>query len=162
MNLFDHAMEQEKHAENLYRDLARKAPDPGFASILLMLADQEVKHYDILRKMKDQSANLSYVETDILPDAKAAFEKMQSGLKKFDFSGTQLDLYQQAQQFEAQSRDFYTERAGEAETDLQKEIFVRLAEEEKRHYFLLDNIIEFLSGPETWLENAEFNHLDEY
>jgi rubrerythrin len=43
-----------------------------------------------------------------------------------------------------------------------KEIFLKLADEEKKHYFLLENIIDFVSRPQKWLENAEFYHLDEY
>ena len=37
-----------------------------------------------------------------------------------------------------------------------------LADEEEKHYKLLDNIIELITKPEIWLENAEFNHLDEF
>jgi rubrerythrin len=54
------------------------------------------------------------------------------------------------------------EKANEVTEEYQKEIFQRLADEEKKHYFLLENIIEFVSRPETWLENAEFYHLEEY
>ena len=46
--------------------------------------------------------------------------------------------------------------------NIKKRIFQKLAEEEKKHYFLLENIIQFVSRPETWLENAEFYHLEEY
>ena len=67
-----------------------------------------------------------------------------------------------AQDIEKKSRDFYTEKANEVKQEYQKDIFLKLAEEEKKHYFLLENIIDFISRPETWLENAEFNHLEEY
>ena len=58
--------------------------------------------------------------------------------------------------------DFYQEKAGQMEEEYQREIFTALAEEEKKHFFLLENIIEFVSRPRNWLENAEFHHLDEY
>jgi len=44
----------------------------------------------------------------------------------------------------------------------QRKIFLKLAGEEKKHVFLLANLVEFVSRPETWIENAEFNHLDDY
>ena len=28
--------------------------------------------------------------------------------------------------------------------------------------FLLENMLDFISRPQTWLENAEFNHLEDY
>jgi hypothetical protein len=37
-----------------------------------------------------------------------------------------------------------------------------LADEEKKHMILMENLIEFVSRPDTWLENAEWYHLDEY
>lgn len=73
------------------------------------------------------------------------------------------DYYRQlAQDIEERSLDFYLEKANEITEEYQKEIFLRLADEEKKHYFLLENIIEFVSRPETCLENAEFYHLEEY
>jgi rubrerythrin len=48
-----------------------------------------------------------------------------------------------------------------ADPKVQK-LFFLIAEEEKRHEFLLDHILQFISRPQTWLENAEFNHLDQY
>jgi len=54
------------------------------------------------------------------------------------------------------------EKAHEVKEKYQEELFLRLAEEEKKHFFLLKNIVEFVSRPETWLENAEFYHLEEY
>jgi rubrerythrin len=57
---------------------------------------------------------------------------------------------------------FYTEKAAEEKDPGRKNIFKALAGEEKKHLFLLENMIEFVSRPETWLEDAEFNHLEEY
>jgi hypothetical protein len=37
-----------------------------------------------------------------------------------------------------------------------------MAEEEKKQAVVLGNIIEMVRRPETWLEDAEFRHLDEY
>jgi hypothetical protein len=41
-------------------------------------------------------------------------------------------------------------------------MLVMLAKEEQVHYFILENIINFLSRPQAWLEDAEFVNLDEY
>ena len=67
-----------------------------------------------------------------------------------------------AQDIEKESREFYLQKADEVQDHCQKGIFRKLAEEENKHYFLLDNIIEFVSRPEQWLENAEFHHLEDY
>jgi rubrerythrin len=44
----------------------------------------------------------------------------------------------------------------------QQEIFHKIADEEKKHYLILQEIIDFVSRPQTWLENPEWYHLEEY
>jgi rubrerythrin len=126
-----------------------------------MLADEEAKHYKIVSDMKDD-APADLADTTVLSDAKDVFEKMHETAQNFDFDISQTELYRKAQDIEKQSQNFYLEKAKEVEEDFQKDSFLKLAEEEKKHYFLLENIIDFVSRPETWLENAEFNHLEEY
>ncbi|KAB2832670.1 MAG: hypothetical protein F9K48_10015, partial [Candidatus Brocadia sp.] len=62
MNIFDFAMQMEKDGEQYYRNSAQKTQNVGLKKILGMLADAEVKHYDILQKMKKN-------ETTQLPDS---------------------------------------------------------------------------------------------
>jgi rubrerythrin len=125
-----------------------------------MLADEEAKHYKIVSDMKEDVAP-DLADTTVLSDAKDVFTKMRRSAQKFNFDISQTELYKKAQDIEKQSQNFYLEKAKEAE-ETQKEIFLRLAEEEKKHYFLLENIIDFVSRPQTWLEDAEWHHLDEY
>ena len=56
----------------------------------------------------------------------------------------------------------YAEKAEEADNKESAELLTRMAEEERRHYLLLGNIIEFVSRPSQWLEDAEWNHLEAY
>jgi rubrerythrin len=160
MNIFDFAMEKEKFSEDYYRQLSVKADNKGLKTVFNMLADEEAKHRKIVSDMKkDKTADLA--ETTVLSDAKSVFAKMRESAQSFNFNISQTDLYKKALKIEEQSRDFYLEKADEV-AESQKEIFLKLADEEKKHYFLLENIIEFVSRPQTWLENAEFYHLEEY
>jgi len=160
MNIFEFAMKKEKYSEDYYRRLADKTNNKGLETIFNMLADEEAKHYKIVSDMKEDVAP-DLADTTVLSDAKDVFVKMRESAQKLSFDISQTELYKKAQDIEKQSQNFYLEKAKEAE-GTQKEIFLRLAEEEKKHYFLLENIIEFVSRPQTWLENAEWHHLDEY
>lgn len=160
MNILEYAMQMEKDGEEYYRQLAQQTTNNGLKTILTMLADEEVKHYNTIEKMK--TAKPQMAETAILTDAKNVFIQLRESTEKFDFGIRQTELYKKAQDIEKKSQDFYLEKANEVKKEYQKEIFLRLADEEKKHYFLLENIIEFVSRPETWLENAEFYHLEEY
>jgi len=160
MNIFEYAMQMEKDGEAYYRELAQQAANKGLKTILTMLADEEVKHYNAIEKTKTVEPHMA--ETTILTDAKNVFVQIQESGESFDFDLGQIKLYKKAQDIEEASRDLYLEKANEVEEEYRKGIFLRLADEEKKHYFLLENIIEFVSRPESWLENAEFYHLEEY
>jgi rubrerythrin len=160
MNIFDFAIEKEKFSEDYYRQLAAKSNDKGLREIFNMLADEETRHKKIVSDIKKDIAP-DLTETTVLSDAKNVFEKMRESAQSFDFNISEVELYKKALKIEQQSRDFYLEKANEV-AEAQKEIFLKLADEEKKHYFLLENIIDFVSRPDTWLENAEFYHLEEY
>ncbi|MHC4175065.1 MAG: ferritin family protein [Planctomycetota bacterium] len=160
MNTFEYAIQMEKDGENYYRQLAQQNANKGIRTILTMLADEEVKHRNAVEKMQTEKPPIT--ETRILTDAKNVFVQIKESGESFDFDIEQTELYKRAQDIEEKSRDFYLEKANEVEEKYQKEVFLRLVDEEKKHYFLLENIVEFVSRPETWLENAEFNHLEEY
>ncbi len=161
MDIFEFAMEKERLAEELYRKLADNAPHKGLISILTMLADEEHGHYEVVKKMKE-GVPAEVADTILLTNAKTIFAKMRQSREKFKFGDTQIDLYKKAQDIERESRAFYRQKANESEDPAHKAIFNTLAEEENKHYFLLENIIEFVSRPQTWLENAEFHHLEQY
>jgi len=161
MNILDFAVQKEKYSEEYYRKLAEQTGSKGMQNIFTMLADEEVKHYQTVRQLKNAVPE-SIANTDLLTDAKGVFRDMKGSKDKFDFSDSEIETYRKAQDIEKQSRDFYLQKASELQDNNQKRIFEQLAEEEKKHFFLLDNIIEFVSRPETWLENAEFHHLEEY
>jgi len=159
-NIFEYAMQMEKDGEDYYRQLAQKTGNNGLRTILTMLADEEVKHYNTIEKIKTQDTQIP--ESGILTDAKNVFVQIKESGESFDFDINEAELYKKARDIEKKSQDFYKEKANEVTEEYQKELFLKLAVEEKKHYVLLDNIIDFVSRPEQWLENAEFFHLEDY
>ena len=152
---------KKKYAENYYRLLADKSVNTGLKTILNMLADEELKHYNVILSMKNDTPQMP-PEPTLLRDAKITFEKIKKSKETFNLDISHIEIYKKAQEFEKKSQELYLEKAKEFTQEQYKEIFNRLAGEEEKHYFLLENIIEFISRPLTWVENAEFNHLDDY
>ena len=160
MDIFEFAMQMEKDGEDYYRQLAEQTENKGLKRIFTMLADDEAKHYETIKKMRTEPSRLA--ETQVLSDSKNIFAQYKASGEKFNFDIKQTDLYRKAQEIEKKSRDFYLAKAKEVEAAYQKEIFLKLADEEEKHYLILENIIEFVSRPETWVENAEFYHTEPY
>jgi rubrerythrin len=160
MDILDYAIRMEKDGEDYYRRLSRQTDNRGLKTIFTMLAEEEVKHCKAIEEMKSGQPEMA--RTTILDDAKNVFVQMKESGERFDPDGKQAELYKKAQEIEKKSRDFYREKAAEATEGYQRELFLKLAQEEEKHGFLLENIIEFVRRPETWLEDAEFYHLEEY
>lgn len=167
MEIFEFAIQMERDGEAFYRDLALQSEHLGMRRIFNMLAADEAKHQKFLKRLRAQTrkkthnqASVSMATTKILSNAKNIF----AGITPASWLGDrpQIDLYRKAQEIERQSQTFYEEKSAGLEDGEAKTLLLQIAEEEKRHYFLLDNIINFVSRPQTWLENAEFVHLDEY
>lgn len=162
MNIYKYAMKMEKDGENYYRELANKTEDIGLQNILKMLADEEVRHYNIIEQMMKSKASAELAETGILKKVKNIFIKIKGKNLVFNFDLPQINFYRKAKEIEEKSYKFYIEMSDKVEIESQRKVFLKLAGEEKKHMFLLENLVEFVSRPETWIENAEFNHLDDY
>ena len=162
MNIYQYAMKLEKDSENYYNRLMSKTDDVGLQAILKMLADEEAKHFSIVEQMEKSDTCPELAETNILKNAKNIFMQIKGKNLEFNFDLAQADFYRKAQEFEEKSHQHYLEMSDKVEDEAQKNLLLKLAEEEKKHMFLLENLVEFVSRPETWVENAEFNHLDEY
>lgn len=160
MDIFDFAMQMEADGERYYRDLAEQSSNPGLRNILVMLADEEAGHRRVLQKSKGKPAELT--ESGLLSDARNVFAEMKSGGDSIDLGEGQAALYQKALEIEKKSCDFYRAKADETQQGYQKQLFLILAAEEDKHVFLIEHILDFISRPTVWLENAEFTHLDEY
>ena len=160
MNVYEYAMKVEKDGERYNRDLASKTDEPGLKSILNMLADEEVKHYVVFDKMNKNQIIPTQPHVDVFATAKTIFEKMREENTKACFSEDQVEFYKSALRSEENSYKFYIEKALMIEDSEQQAAFLRIAEEERQHMVLLENLIEYISFPERWLENAEFNHMD--
>jgi len=161
MKIFDYAIEMEKDGEDFYRDLAKKTNNPGFKNILNMLADDEVKHREILEKMKKKS-DIKMEETKILTTSKNIFQDMQDKKIEIVSKEEEIDLYREAREIEQKSIDLYKDKIKEVDSDEKKKLLEKIADEEKRHFHLIDNIIELLLRPKQWVETGEFIHLEDY
>ncbi len=159
MDIYDYAMQMEKDGEAYYREVAAQTQNAGAKNILTMLADAEVRHYETFRRMK-AGEPVPVPDLSYLLNVKNVFAELRDR-KRALTNGSQKELYLKAQKLEEKTRDFYREKAGEAGQG-QKEMLLKIATEEQRHYDILENLIMMLQRPETWLENAEWYRLEEY
>jgi len=63
---------------------------------------------------------------------------------------------------ETKSYSFYQSKAEETDLLFVQEAFEKLAKEEKKHETIMRNLVEFVNKPNTWLDDAEWYHLEDY
>jgi rubrerythrin len=165
VNIYEFAMQMEKDGENYYRQLARESGTKGLQSIFSMLAAEEVKHYQVVAAMRDKIRETVLEESSVLDSTWNIFQTMKEQKQPLHIDATEeTEKYRNARDIENLSHEFYLEKADQAESEHQRQIFLQLAAEEAKHLRIMQNIVEFVSRPEPgqWLENAEWTHLESY
>jgi rubrerythrin len=160
MDIYKYAMQMELDGRHFYLDLIKKTNNKGLKNILTMMADSEAKHYNVILDMQKNDKTEFSADTEVLTNVKNIFVKMKEE-KDLDIDVSQVEFYKKALEVETDAQKFYLERADEEKDPHRKEIFLKLAEEEKNHCVLLENLVSLVSQPADWLENPEWYHLDE-
>lgn len=162
MNIFEFAMQMEKDGETFYREIAKNTKNAGLQKIFNTLADEEVVHYNTFKKLYDKTA-VQAVESNILDKAKNIFiELKDAGGLDMSAELPQQEAYEKALEAEKDAYTFYEQKAAESDDLEEKNILLTFAREERLHYRLLENVIEFISRPQEWLEDAEYAHMAEF
>jgi hypothetical protein len=142
-----------------YLDLAKKTENSGIKSVLTMMAESEVKHYNVILDMQKNDKTEYSKDAAVLKEIKNVFMKMKEE-KEIDVDVSQVEFYKKALEIETNSEKFYLERANEETDPHRKEIFLVLAEEEKVHCILLVNLVNLVSQTDNWIENSEWYDID--
>ncbi|QDF28578.1 ferritin-like domain-containing protein [Halarcobacter anaerophilus] len=155
MNVYEYAMKVEKEGESYYRQMAEKAENSGLKRIFTMLADEEVKHYNIFRNMmKNEDMDLD--KLDLITDTETIFKTLNEERDNVNLDSEHIQYYKEAIDREDNSFDFYASKAKELENKKEKEIFLQIANEEKKHKRVLEEIVLYLEEPASWVACAEF------
>lgn len=161
MNIIDYALQTEKEGEAYYRELAAEADNLSVKRVFELLADAEAEHYQIFMQMKqDQPVTIS--DNQHISTIKTMFAEMKEQGVQDSKCKDQIDAYIRARDLEKESQEIYEQKAGELTDPEQKQLCLRIAEEERKHYLIMDNLISFLQRPDTWLEDAEWNNMEDY
>jgi rubrerythrin len=155
MELFEIAKNMELEGKQLYEHQAKNTEDEGLKNILLMLANQEQEHYKIFDALhKNQPIKLKRESFKGITDF---FKEVREDLPK-----DQVELYTKILDVEKKSQEFYKDLAKNQEAQQIKEIILRIAEEEHKHWIIIKNIIEYIKKPDQWVEDPEFHQLEDY
>lgn len=160
MNMFEFAIQMELDGKAYYEKLADETSVIGLKTIFTKLAADEQKHCDTIKAIMSGTTR-SMADTTILDEAINLFEDLikdkniTSSLKK------SLDGYQHARKIEADSVRLYENMAKKETNPETIQLILKIANEEKKHYNILDNLYDFVLAPQNFLAWGEFSNLKE-
>ena len=167
MDFLDFAKEIETRGREQYSVLARTMQIRELSGIFEFMAEQEQRHYELFdywqRNNSEVSASNLPAET-VIGQAKSAFERIAGHFSERNFVPP-IDYeqaYKQALEFENRSIALYEEALPKIMDDRRKKPLKSIIEQEHAHARFITSLMDFLRHPGEWLENAEWDHLDEY
>ena len=160
MNIFEFAMKMELDGKAYYEKLAAETGVIGLKTIFSRLAVDEQKHYDTIKALKSGAAR-KMADSTILEEAKNLFTDLMRDKNIVGSLRSSLDGYEHARKIEAESVRFYEDAAQKEGNPDTAKLLVRIAEEEKKHFNIMDNLYDFTLAPQYFLAWGEFSNLKE-
>lgn len=161
MNVLDYAIRIEEEGLQLYERLGYDTQHPDLKRIFGLLADAERKHATELETLKQQ---VDPADTDSVMLDRACH--LESGFKKLLASNDALhelkkdpDAFWHIVRAEEENIRLLEGMAAAEPHEGARTLFLKIAEDEKRHLDTIESIYEFIESPHTYLEWGEFSNL---
>jgi rubrerythrin len=156
------AIELEMEGRKFYLEAAAKSQNDFGKQMFQYLADQELRHQERIKAVYETLERGGEWPSLLLampaPETGAIFGRQ--ARQKVTPSQTDKEAVQVALELEEKSYDYYNELARQAAGLFEKRFFVALSYEERGHYLVLLDALDYLSDPSGWLERHEKAQLD--
>lgn len=160
MGILDFAMQMELDGKAFYEQGARKAPNDQIKDIMLRLAEEEMRHYHIFKSLKeghyDSAENFAVHRGDTIGLTKSLFKQMTDEGKDTLYGEEIQNVWREAMTIEEKSEKMYREEAEKTSDEKQKKLLNKIADEEKNHIYLIDNMMSFMADPKGFVDSQNF------
>lgn len=161
MNVFDCAITMEEEARMYYEKLAATVTVPELKELFTILAAAEQEHCDALVKIK-QSINPQKAQFKALQEAACVFKPLLAKRDLLAELKKDPDAYQHVIKEEEKGIKLYEELAKQAKDEETRGALLMIADEERKHLSIVENIYSFVESPKNFLAWGEFSNLKEY
>lgn len=160
MEILDYAMKMELDGQAFYEKSAAQTTVPELKKILKQLADEELKHYQFFKRMKDgdlsTAADQVKATSSPLLSAKNLFQQLAEQGKQNSFGDQAKAIWTEALKIEERAEKAYRDEAARETDPTRKHLLTQIADEEKTHVYLVDNILSFMADPGGFVDSANY------
>jgi len=127
--------------------------------MFLYLAEQEVHHLkafgDLFSEVVHSDEWKKYVHDEEAVGKSAVIEELVARMRRAE-DKSEIEALRIGMELELKAIDFFRECANKGDDPTAKAIFIRIADEERFHYDLLQVQYDSVTGSGFWLDSAEF------
>lgn len=150
MNALDLARKMETDAIQFYTEAAAKTKHAVGKKMFLSISEDEKRHLEMIAQV---ARGLSIGPRDLTPmqRVRTVFEEHKDEMmKKVAASKDEMEAFTIALRMEKEGEALYQQYLDAAKTDKEKDLFRRLIEEERQHYAIFSNSLQFLADTGNW------------
>jgi len=152
-NPLDLAIQTEKDGIDFYTKASENSEDELGKKMFLSVIEDEKRHLEILEKIScEEYVCISDLENySPKVNLKTIFSEMPDELKKTSVNtSSDLEALEVAMEMERRGYDQYMKAADEENDEEHKKIYHKLAQEEKEHFELLQEVRSYLEDTGNW------------
>jgi len=158
MNILDCTIKMRKEAQTNYANLSLAIADKEMKRLFSLLALAEDEHIDKLMEIKTETMTSPTTEYR-LTDSVCAYRTKLNPSNIGAALSNDPDGYLHVLKDEEKSIRFFDQLAESAESDTMRKACQAIAEKEREHLRVIENIYSFVEEPRTYLEWGEFSNL---
>lgn len=158
MNIIECSIKMKEDRRNHYEQLANSAGSKELRQLAMLLVNADTELIDQLKKIKETPDAASLAGAAIGGNVcvfTPSFDPQhpEESLKR------DSDAYLHVVKEVEDAMSFYAQQGEQAVSAQMKDIFRLLAEKEREHLAIVENIYSFVEDPRTYLEWGEFSNL---
>ena len=159
MNILECTIKMKQETRAHYSKLAEVVTDSELKRLFSLLAAAEDEHIDKLIALKATMNDTNTSSLNALDESVCVFSPHIDPRHLADTLRHDPDVYRHVVHEEEETIEFFDQLKEQAENEQMKRICQVLADKEREHLTMLENIYFFVEEPRTYLEWGEFSNL---
>ncbi|UCG77466.1 MAG: ferritin family protein [Nitrospirota bacterium] len=150
MSAVETAIRMETDAIKFYREASDKCSHPLGKKMFLSFVEDEKRHLDMLNEIF-KTSDVKIRTAEPMKEFKTIFQELKDEMmQRIEATTDEKDAIGIAMNMEKEGHAYYIKAAGDANSNIEKELFERLAYEEDKHFKILENTSSFLNDTGNW------------
>jgi len=159
MNILECTIKMKQETRAHYERLSEVASEKEMKRLFSLLASAEDEHIEKLNTLKDDMTKIDGAAFNALDEGVCVFSPHIDPRHLAETLQSDPDAYRHVVHEEEETIEFFDQLKNQAENEQMKRICQVLADKEREHLTMLENIYFFVEEPRTYLEWGEFSNL---